>query len=151
MKVIDFDKKGNLVRFYLGEDGCEDYGGDDWNDRPYEHNAERVSPEYIAGHCDIVFPFDWAVLEPCDGEINSCWSKDDMKARKVPCIVALENPDWMEDDIFSVAVANDKAVKFYFGDLAVKLVQKAVETGAGVAEFLNRDDSDNDKEMHNGL
>lgn len=128
MKVIDFDKKGNLVRFYLGEDDCEDYHGDDWDDHPYEHNAERVYPEYIAGHCDVVFPFDWAVLEPRDGEINSCWSKDDMKARRVPCIVALECPDYDEEYCFSRAVANDRAVKFYFGDLMKNMPENQVVT-----------------------
>ena len=31
MKIIDFDEKGNVVRFYLGDDNCEDYWGDDWD------------------------------------------------------------------------------------------------------------------------
>ena len=57
MKIIDFSKKGNVVRFYLGEDNCKDYWGDDWNDFPYEHNAGCVYDEYIAGIVDIAFPF----------------------------------------------------------------------------------------------
>lgn len=42
MKIIDFERKGNLVRFYLGDDDLVEWYGDDWNDTPYEHNAERV-------------------------------------------------------------------------------------------------------------
>lgn len=87
MKIIDFEKKGNLVRFYLG-DG-DDYWGDDWGDRPYEHNAGSVYERYIKGYKEIVFPFGVLVLEPCDGECNSRYSKEDMKKRKVPCILVV--------------------------------------------------------------
>ena len=51
MKIIDFDKKGNVVRFYLGEDVCNDYWGDDWNDAPYEHNAGTVYNRYVKEGC----------------------------------------------------------------------------------------------------
>lgn len=67
MKIIDFERKGNLVRFYLGDDDLVEWYGDDWNDTPYEHNAERVYDEYIKGYCDMMFPFDDLVLEPCCG------------------------------------------------------------------------------------
>ena len=36
MKIIDWDRKGNVLRLYLGEDRLEDWWGDDWDDRPYE-------------------------------------------------------------------------------------------------------------------
>lgn len=116
MKIIDFEKRGNLVRFYLGDDTCEDYWGDDWNDRPYEHNAGEVYDEYVVGHRDVVFPFDYAVLEPCSGYLNSQWSKEDMKNRKVPCLVALKDPGLMEEDSFDDAYKNNRAIEFYFGD-----------------------------------
>lgn len=45
MKIIDFERKGNLVRFYLGDDDLEEWYGDDWNDTPYEHNAGQVYDE----------------------------------------------------------------------------------------------------------
>ena len=64
MKIIDFERKGNLVRFYLGDDDLVEWYGDDWGDTPYEHNAERVYDEYIKGYCDMMFPFDDLVLEP---------------------------------------------------------------------------------------
>lgn len=112
MKIIDFSKKGNVVRFYLGEKtegwgwtnkdykDCsgkmpdwlkpsETYYGDDWDDAPYEHNAGPVYDEFVKGHRDVAFPFDDLVLEPCDGESNSPYCKDDFAARKVPCIIVV--------------------------------------------------------------
>ena len=43
----------------------------------------------MKGHADIVFPFDDLVLEPCDGEWNCRFCKDDMVAGKVPCILVV--------------------------------------------------------------
>ncbi len=140
MKIIDFEKKGNVVRFYLGEQTenwgwtrpdytingktpdwlkpCNTYYGDDWDDTPYEHNAGTVYSEFIKGHRDIAFDFDDLVLEPCDGEWNSPWCKDDMRNRKVPCIIvvpklAVEH-SWNTD--FKYWVADDCVKKYYFGD-----------------------------------
>jgi hypothetical protein len=64
MKIIDFERRGNVVRLYIGNDDLAEWWGDDWNDRPYEHNAGRVYDQYVAGHVDIAFPFDSLVLEP---------------------------------------------------------------------------------------
>lgn len=116
MKIIDFKKKGNVVRFYLGE--CEKWSGDDWNDAPYEHNAGMVYDEYILEYCDVAFPFDFAVMEPKDPEwqVNSRWCKDDMKERKVPCIIAAKNPDAFHEDEFDYYLGDVKTLKFYFGD-----------------------------------
>ena len=119
-KIIDYEKKGNIVRFYLGKDDCEDYHGDDWDDAPYDCNAGKVYNEYEIGHTDIVFPFDYTVLEPCeDWRATNCrWCKDDMKQRMVPCIVAINvnNPYVDFEDCFNDVLSNDKCVKFYFGD-----------------------------------
>ena len=119
MKIIDFYKRGNLVRFYLGNDELENWYGDDWNDRPYEHNAGTVYERFEAGHRDIVFPFDMIVAEPKNdwrnGQ-NSEWCKDDMRERKVPCIVVVNRDDYWGEDEFSKFVADSKAIKFYFGD-----------------------------------
>ena len=115
MKIIDFEKRGNLVRFYLGTDGCKDYCGDDWNDTPYECNAEKVYKEYIAGYRDVVFPFEYSVLEPCNELTGSRWCKDDMKLRRVPCIIAIKS-DSLFNDIFSVMNSDSNAIRFYFGD-----------------------------------
>ena len=116
MKIIDFDKKGNIVRFYLGE-WTDEYGwtnpshrdhyytddnppkkenlywGDDWNDTPYEHNAGSVYEQFIKGICDVVFPYDTLVLEPAEDYHfygNSPYCKEDFIERKVPCIIATD-------------------------------------------------------------
>jgi hypothetical protein len=120
MKIIDFKKRGNLVRFYLGEDDLADWYGDDWNDYPYEHNAGIVYERFEGGVRDVVFPFDMDVMEPSEdwhNSGNSSWSKNDMKARRVPCIVAIKRDEhsWWDDE-FNSALANATSFKFYFGD-----------------------------------
>ena len=131
MKIIDFGKKGNVVRFYLGKDDLEEYYGDDWNDRPYEHNAGRVYDEFIYGHVDISFPYDWYVIEPSEDWSyggNSPYCKDDFVARKAPCIVAV--PTYAMDDDeeyryrckeYSYWLGSEQVLKFYFGDSEEKL------------------------------
>lgn len=142
MKIIDFKKKGNVVRFYLGEETpdwgwtrsdyirngktpdwlkpSDSYYGDDWDDRPYEHNAGQVYEEFIKGYKDVAFDFDDLVLEPADGawNCNSRWCKDDMVARKVPCIIAVpkevHQDSW--DDAFDTWAGADGIKKYYFGD-----------------------------------
>jgi len=121
MKIIDFQKKGNVVRFYLGQDGLKTWYGDDWDDVPYEHNAGTVYDEFISGHKDIAFSFDDLVIEPKDDWINSgnsLWSKDDMIARKVPCIIVVpkEKIDTWGEEEFSHYIGMDGIQKFYFGD-----------------------------------
>lgn len=119
MKIIDFHKKGNVVRFYLGKDDLEIWYGDDWNDRPYEHNAGIVYSEFESGHCDIAFPYDKIVAEPCNDYSHGCnseWCKDDMRNRKVPCIVVVNADDYWGSDEFHKYIADSKAIKFYFGD-----------------------------------
>lgn len=118
MKIIDFHKKGNVVRFFLGADDDFDYWGDDWNDAPYDCNAGAVYSEHIIGHKDIYFPFDDLVMEPCDGTFN-CWhTKEDMKKRRTPCIIAVpkEIHDEYWDDSFSKFVGVDGIQRFYFED-----------------------------------
>jgi hypothetical protein len=119
MKIIDFERKGNVVRFYLGEDNLAGWYGDDWNDAPYEHNAGLVYDEYIKGTKDIAFPFDTLVLEPQDDWHNcgnSAYCKNDMIARRVPCLIVVptELIDWSDD--FSHYVVMDGVKKIYFGD-----------------------------------
>lgn len=122
MKIIDFDKKGNLVRFYLGYDNCNDYWGDDWNDTPYEHNAGPVYDTYIKEYIDVCFPFDSVVLEPqndwrCRGNSNYC--KADMKDGIVPCIIVIPKEvakDNYCDDEFGCWVGAKNIEKFYFND-----------------------------------
>ena len=123
MKIIDFQKKGHLVRFWLGADDCDEYYGDDWDDCPYEHNAGPVYDEFVEGYVDLVFPFDAIVTEPSDDwhyNGNSPYCKDDMKARKCPCVVVVDKEaqetTW-EDSYYYWAVADMPGVhKYFFGD-----------------------------------
>lgn len=119
MKIIDFARKGNVVRFYLGEDNLAGWYGDDWDDAPYEHNAGRVYDEYIKDIKDVAFPFDTLVLEPQDDWHNcgnSEYCKNDMIARKVPCLIVVPAAliDWYDN--FSHYVVMDGVKKIYFGD-----------------------------------
>ena len=118
MQIIDFIRKGNVVRFLLG-DANGDYWGDDWDDAPYDCNAGEVYDRYVKGHRDIIFPFDDLVLEPCDGEYGDTWvTKEDMKARHVPCIIVV--PKALYEDTYKDAfrdwVGADGIQKFFFGD-----------------------------------
>ena len=141
MKIIDFERKGNVVRFYLGEK-TKDWGwtnpdykdlhgetpswlkpkdiyyGDDWDDTPYECNAGQVYDEFIKGYKDIAFNFDDYVLEPCDGVENSHYCKDDMVARKVPCLIVVPKDIYKNNWVYRFCdwVGRDGVKKYYFGD-----------------------------------
>ena len=119
MKIIDFTRKGNMVKFYLGAVDLETWYGDDWNDRPYEHNAGKVYDVFVSGERIIVFGWDDVVLEPSDGHNNSPYTKEDMIKRKVPCICVLQSKylDEYEDYwAFSEISGNANVIRFYFGD-----------------------------------
>lgn len=108
MKVIDIARKGNVVRFYLGEK-TEKWGwtnpdykvngkipdylkpsdtfyGDDWNDYPWECNAGPVYDRFVKGYKDIAFPFEMVLFEPV-GRHGYC--RDDIAEGRVPCLLAL--------------------------------------------------------------
>ena len=117
-KIIDFEKHGNVVRFFLGEDDLKEWYGDDWDDRPYEHNAGNVYDEFVSGWFDVAWDADHYVLEPADGAYNSVYCKDDMKSQDVPCIVIAkpqEDGSW-NDRRFAKYVASANAERIYFGD-----------------------------------
>ena len=118
MKIIDFAVKGNVVRFALGADDCDDYWGDDWDDRPYEHNAGPVYDEYVTGYAEFLFPFNYTILTPEDDwtyQNNSPFCKEDFKEGKAPCVVVSRNEDdW--DVRYSKESLNSNCRRFYFGD-----------------------------------
>lgn len=124
MKIIDFDEKGNVIRFYLGDDNCEDYWGDDWNDRGC---TDRVYGEFIKGWIDVCYPYDYDVLDPFNDwnyGNNSPFSKDDLKHGKTACIIAIKSD---EEDGWSVNfteyVGDMRSDKFYFNDPVEKIEQ----------------------------
>ena len=104
-EIIDWERKGNLVKFYLGKNG--EQWGDDWNDVPWECNAGRVYDEYIEGYEIIVIPFDCHVYEP-----ERFFSKKDLINRIVPCIIASKK----YSNTFQEALRDEKAKMYYFGD-----------------------------------
>lgn len=118
-KIIDFEKNGNQVKFYIGTENCNDYYGDDWDDAPYEHNAGLVYDRFIAGWFVKTFDFDDIVMEPCDGHSNSRFCKDDMRNRRVPCICVLPK-EYQEEYTWYYTfedISNDAhIISFYFGD-----------------------------------
>lgn len=162
LKVIDIGRKGNLVRFYLGkkEDKwgwtnpnykdsrgktpdwlkpSDIYYGDDWNDAPYDCNAAPVYDEFIKGYVDIAFDFECQVLEPLIPDTHKHWSKDDMRDRKVPCLIILaagyeypetyykpdENGNYVPTFDFLTALEDNKVAKIYFGDNIQKILDLA--------------------------
>lgn len=127
LKIIDFIRKGNQVKFLLGDKDLKDWHGDDWDGKPYEHNAGTVYSEFVKGEKVFTFDFDDAVLEPCSGDYNSCYSKDMMKNRQIPCVVVVDKSIaekefnyWGLDDVpyRDFAGADNPLIKkFFFGDL----------------------------------
>lgn len=79
--------------------------------------------EFVKKHVDVVFPFESLVLEPKEDwswNSNSPYSKDDMKARLCPCVVAVskaaQDSSW--EDRFSFWAASDApgVLRIFFGD-----------------------------------
>lgn len=112
-QVIDVETKGNVIRFYIGENGKQ--WGDDWNDAPYEHNAGVVYSEFVDRTFDVAIPFDLYVSEPSTNQLNSEWCKQDMIERKVHCLL-IESAEW----------GGTELLKIYFGD-AIPDVAAALE------------------------
>lgn len=107
--------------------------GDDWDDAPYEHNAGEVYDSFVTGIMDVAFPFDYEVLEPGGSYSNSIYCKEDMKERRVPCIlVNTDNKCCYDNDFIKVCGSdNNKVVKFYFGD-TISEIEKKIDSVHGV-------------------
>lgn len=119
LKIIDFEIKGSMVKFYLGKSDLKMWWGDDWNDTPYEHNAEQVYNKFVSSTKILAFDFDDLVLEPSSSEFNSPWCKDDMVLRKVPCVIVVPASIWKNSWNTDFKFWNRKLkgiTKFYMGD-----------------------------------
>jgi len=119
MKIIDFEtKRIDTVRFYLGNDDLKEWHGDDWDNVPYERNAHKVYEKYIAGTIDIILRDEDLIYEPCEGHLNSSYSKNDFVSRKVPCAIIVKHNDIDESRIqtFEDLLGYERIIKIYFGD-----------------------------------
>ena len=140
-KIIDWELKGNTVKFYLGKE-TEDWGwvnpnykrkengeyvrpnwleprkdfyGDDWNDRPWQDNAGQVYEQFVYATRTMYFDFDDVVFENTTN--NYC--KDDFKSGKIPFLAVLrkgyndENAYYFD---FNDIIGAKGVECFYFGD-----------------------------------
>lgn len=57
--------------------------GDDWGDAPYEHNAGEPYEEQKGQIIKIVFDL-YRLLRPCDSELNTRLSVEDINNKKEP-------------------------------------------------------------------
>ena len=48
--IADYEKKGNMVKFYVGSDDLTNWYEDDWDKRPYESNAGNVHKNFALGY-----------------------------------------------------------------------------------------------------
>lgn len=119
MKIIDWEKKGNVIRFYLGEDDLTEWWGDDWGDAPYDCNAGEVYNRFVSGYADVAFGFDWIVKEPCEGKSLNCrYCKDDFVHRVTPIIIASykTEDDWRMFDDYDSLLGTELSTRIYIGD-----------------------------------
>lgn len=122
MKIIDWDRKGNVLRLYLGEDYLEDWWGDDWDDRPYECNAGEVYEEFVAGIVDVAFPYGFGLFEPADDGINSGFCKNDFK-KGVPFLVIVPESTETLWNSYERDVNREGNIPLRFGDSPDKCLQ----------------------------
>ena len=136
MKIIDWERKGNVVRFYLGKDDLEEWWGDDWDDRPYEHNAGTVYDEFVTGTVDIAFSFDLDVFEPKDDCIyrgNSPYRKKDFMQKDAPILVIASSDDYW-DARYSICIGSKNVFKVYMGDPIPTNIDGLVELNRHITE-----------------
>lgn len=111
----------SVVYLWFGNKGVTDYGGDDWNDTPYEYNAGHVGDEYVRDIARIALPLGLTAVEPADGYSNSPFCKDDFKAGIAPCVVIVPSSvadldaAW-GDNFYTVCLGNRDAIRVYHGD-----------------------------------
>lgn len=133
LKIIDFETFGNVIKLYLGDINDNEYWGDDWDDRPYEHNAGEVYQGYIKGQIEIAFPSFISVCDPKDDwhyNCNSPFSKEDFKNVKAPCLVIVDNSEEQYYDCCYVEHVGDRSAwQLYYNDTIEEVIQKMQQFG----------------------
>jgi hypothetical protein len=106
-------------------DNFEKQWGDDWNDKPYEHNAE---PPYELeddkplrngfGHIRMIaFKSSWYIRRPCDGHLNSPYSVEDINKGAIAWLYSDEAGGLMAGSTMDEAIAWCKKGKIKWGEL----------------------------------
>ena len=93
MKIIDFDIKGNVIKFYLGQDNDMNYHGDDWDDVPYEHNAGEVYSEFVEGYAYVYLEYELNIVTADQWYDNSPYCKNDFKRKRLPCVCVVDEAE----------------------------------------------------------
>lgn len=84
---------------YFTTQDVEKQWGDDWDDAPYEHNAE---PPYESQDEEWVIErvaFESELVPPCEYHLNSPWSVQDINSKKTAW---LRSPRWVEESIAEI-------------------------------------------------
>jgi len=129
MKIIDWQCKGNLIKFYLGKDDLETWYGDDWNDVPYEHNAGVVYDRFISDTTFLFVPWCYAIIEPSYFG-SSFYCKDDFSGvgrARYPHIfmIILREKEHNYYD-WSSLVKSHKGIRIKMGDKVEDIKKKIV-------------------------
>lgn len=116
MKIIGWERKGNVVNFALGKDNLDYWSGDDWDDTPYEHNAVTIPLFGTEKYVDIAFRYNVSVLEAEDDwhyHGNSPFCMNDFKERKAPILIIDITG---EEEFYSLAVNKKDVYEIFMGD-----------------------------------
>ncbi|MBO5630967.1 MAG: hypothetical protein J5965_18010 [Aeriscardovia sp.] len=113
----------NIMHF---TDNFEHQWGDDWNDKPYEHNAgepyglkpnEPVRDGY--GHIRLIafISSDWYIRRPCDGHLNSPYSVEDINHGAVAWLYSDDAGGLMAGSTMDEAIEWCRKGKIKWGEL----------------------------------
>ena len=139
MKVIDIETKGNVIKLYLGKNNLKDYYGDDWNDRPYEHNAGPVYNQFVSQTAEVYVPFDNFVCKPGEDWTyrgNSPYCKEDFRDKGVPAVIIVpaKECEYAWDVCYSQYVLMDTTVKICYNDDITDLTERLGKIGCVVTK-----------------
>lgn len=79
--------------------------GDDWDDKPYEHNAEE--PNIMEGEEYKTLKFSGCFRMPCDAHLNSPFSVQDINNKVIPWIAT-----WNQKNFCYAGTTFEKFIKF---------------------------------------
>jgi hypothetical protein len=103
--------------------------GDDWDDAPYEHNAEppyewndnesdEWNVEHHHGHIrKIAFEHHWYIRRPCDGHLNSPYSVEDINKGAIAWLYSDEAGGLMAGSTMAEAIEWCRKGKIKWGEL----------------------------------